>query len=257
MKVYSSSDQGLFGSSLFWLLNRLPYFFEKKLYPSWEIKNINHGDPSKKDNIIPGILNPKRVDDLPRRRLNLDTIPAYDFTNFQEANFYFNHYFEFNKEIIELSKHMSKDFTNTLGIHFRGNDKTTNNHEAICINKNQFLKKIIEYIKNNKFESIFISSDEFFLKKFLKEELCNLADLKILCTDLTPTFHLKQQGLDNKLELTKSSVAEMLALSKCNHILKSHSAFSGWAKIINPQIKMYRVNKCKNNWFPDYYLPEF
>ena len=74
MKVYSSSDQGLFGSSLFWLLNRLPYFFEKKLYPSWEIKNINHGDPSKKDNIIPGILNPKRVDDLPRRRLNLDTI---------------------------------------------------------------------------------------------------------------------------------------------------------------------------------------
>ena len=123
MKVYSSSDQGLFGSSLFWLLNRLPYFFEKKLYPSWEIKNINHGDPSKKDNIIPGILNPKRVDDLPRRRLNLDTIPAYDFTNFQEANFYFNHYFEFNKEIIELSKHMSKHFTNTLGIHFRGNDQ--------------------------------------------------------------------------------------------------------------------------------------
>ena len=61
---------------------------------------------------------------------------------------------------------MSKDFTNTLGIHFRGNDKTTNNHEAICINKNQFLKKIIEYIKNNKFESIFISSDEFFLNKF-------------------------------------------------------------------------------------------
>ena len=104
---------------------------------------------------------------------------------------------------------------------------------------------------------VFLYRQTNFFKKFLKEELSNLADLKILYTDLTPTFHLKQQGLDNKLELTKSSVAEMLALSKCNHILKSHSAFSGWAKIINPQIKMYRVNKCKNNWFPDYYLPEF
>jgi hypothetical protein len=257
MKVYSSSNQGLFGSSLFWLLNRLPYFFEKKLYPSWEIKNINHGDPVKKDNIVPGIISPKRVDDLPKKRLNLDTIPAYNFTDFKEANFYFNHYFEFNKDIIGLSKQISKDFKNTLGIHFRGYDKTTNNHEAICINKNKFLKKIKEYIKNNKFDSIFILSDQLSLKEFLKEELGNLTDCKILYSDLAPTFHLEQQKLHNKLKLTKSSVAEMLALSKCNHVLKSHSAFSSWAKIINPDLEMYRVNECKNNWFPDYYLPEF
>ena len=257
MKVHSSSDQGLFGSSLFWLLNRLPYFFEKKLYPHWEIININHGDPARKNNIIPEILKPKRVDKLPTKRLNLDTIPAYNFTDFKEANFYFNHYFEFNEDMIKLSKHISKDFKHTLGIHFRGNDKSKTNHEAICINTNQFIRKIIQYKRLNKFESIFISSDELKLKERLKEDLKKLTDLKILYTDLAPAFHLDQKNLDTKLDLTKNAVAEMLALSQCSHVLKSHSAFSGWAKIINPDLEMYRVNKCKNNWFPDYYLPEF
>lgn len=52
-------------------------------------------------------------------------------------------------------------------------------------------------------------------------------------------------------------VAEMLILSRCSHVLKNHSAFSSWAKIVNPDSNMYRISKCKNDWFPDYYLPEF
>lgn len=256
MKVFSSSDQGLFGSSLFWVLNRLPYFHDKKMYPNWEILNINHGDPNNNNNIVPEIIYPIKLSDLPSKKVNLNTVPTHNFTDFNEANFYFNHFFQFNFEIIQLADNISKNFKNTLGIHFRGNDKTKTNHESICINENQFIKKIEKFTNSNKFDSIFLLSDDIQIKNDIKDLLFEKFECDIFVNDFPTTFHMDQKNMDNRLELTKQSVAEMLALSKCKSVLKSHSAFSSWAKIINPELEMYRVNECKNNWFPDYYLPE-
>jgi hypothetical protein len=54
----------------------------------------------------------------------------------------------------------------------------------------------------------------------------------------------------------------MLCLSKCNTVLKTSSALSSFAKIINPDLKIYRINSLKFTptpknvpYFPDAYIP--
>jgi hypothetical protein len=42
----------------------------------------------------------------------------------------------------------------------------------------------------------------------------------------------------------------MLALSKCNKIIKTSSALSAFSKIINPSTKLYTVSAMKKPWFP-------
>lgn len=257
MIVFNESKEGLFGSSLNWINARLPYLYKNKIYPSWDIRNVNHGDVADKNRIIPHIIKPKQEDTVSTERVNLLDIDRHQYTDFEEANFYFNHYFKFDQSIIDLSSEICEPFNNCLGIHFRGNDKSRkNDKENIPIDNEAYIKKIKLFAEKHDFESVFVLSDEIALKEFLKYEISDAFDCPVFFTDLKPVFHLSQKSLKNKLELTKNSVAEMLVLSKCKYVLKNQSAFSSWAKIVNPKIKMYRTSKCKQDWFPDYYLPE-
>jgi len=157
-----------------------------------------------------------------------------------------------------LSFEICKPFDNCLGIHFRGNDKSRkNDKENVPIDNYAYIEKIKLFAERYDFESVFVLSDEVALKEFLKNEILKMLNVPVFFTNIEPVFHLSQKTLDNKLELTKNAVAEMLVLSRCKYVLKNQSAFSSWAKIINPEIKMYRTSKCKQDWFPDHYLPEF
>ena len=57
---------------------------------------------------------------------------------------------------------------------------------------------------------------------------------------------------------------DMLCLSKCNTIIKTSSALSAYAKVMNPNINIYRINASiytmndiytDNPYFPDSYIP--
>lgn len=258
MKIFNESKEGLFGSSLNWINARLPFLYKNGIYPNWDIRNINHGNPLDQNRITPYIIRPRKLTTNLDKTTELLDIERHQYIDFKEANFYFNHYFEFDKSIIDLSFEICESFDNCLGIHFRGNDKSRkNDKESIPIDKGTYIRKIKLFAERYKFESVFILSDEPFLKEFLKNKISKMLGVPVFFTNLKPVFHLSQKSLDNKLELTKSAVAEMLILSRCKYVLKNHSAFSSWAKIINPDIKMYLVNECKNNWFPDHYLPKF
>lgn len=257
MKIFNKSKEGLFGSSMNWINARLPYLYKNKIYPHWDIRNVNHGNPSDQDRITPHIIEPKKQNANPGETVNLLDIERYQYTDFNEASFYFNHYFELNQSIIDLSFEICKPFDNCLGIHFRGNDKSRkNDKENVPIDNYAYIEKIKLFAERYDFESVFVLSDEVALKEFLKNEILKMLNVPVFFTNIEPVFHLSQKTLDNKLELTKNAVAEMLVLSRCKYVLKNQSAFSSWAKIINPEIKMYRTSKCKQDWFPDYYLPE-
>ena len=258
MKIFNESKEGLFGSSMNWINARLPYLYKNKIYPSWDIRNVNHGNPSDQDRITPHIIEPKKQNANLGETVNLLDIERYQYTDFSEASFYFNHYFELHQSIIDLSFEICKPFDNCLGIHFRGNDKSRkNDKENVPIDNYAYIEKIKLFAERYDFESVFVLSDEVALKEFLKNKILKMFNVPVFFTNLEPVFHLSQKSLDNKLELTKNAVAEMLVLSRCKYVLKNQSAFSSWAKIINPEIKMYRTSKCKQDWFPDYYLPEF
>jgi hypothetical protein len=255
MIVYNESKEGLFGSSLNWVNARLPYLYKNKIYPSWDIRNINHGDPTDKDRIIPHIIKPKQEVAGSGKRVNLLDIERHQYTNFKDANFYFNHYFTFNKDILT---HIPDNLVpkKCLGIHFRGTDKLKNNGDCDVIRPSSFLSKLNEFLKKHDFKHAFVISDSPEYRGSIKDFVTNFG-IKVCSTDFLPHFHKSLPSNPDKLSITRSSIIEMLLLSKCDHVIKSHSAFSSWAKIINPEINMHRVNKCKNDWFPDYYLPEF
>ena len=257
MRVLSYSDHGLFGSTMNWINARLPYLYKNKIYPSWDIRNTNHGDPTDKDRIIPYIIKPKQEAAGSKETVNLLDIERHQYTDFKDASFYFNHYFEFPNDIIELSNSISKNFNNCLGLHLRGYDKLLEkDKENIPISNDDYILKVKKFSELNSFDSVFILSDDVELKNFLSTQISSLFNVPILKTSFKTIHHIDQKDRNDKLQLTKESVAEMLALSKCSSVIKNQSAFSSWAKIINPSINMLRVSKCKQDWFPDHYLPE-
>ena len=257
MKIFNQSKQGLFGSSFNWVNARLPYLHKNKIYPSWDIRNINHGDPADKDRVIPHIIKPKQESKNSGESINLLDIERHQYEDFEEANFYFNHYFEFTDDIIRLSNSISKDFRNCLGLHLRGYDKSLKkDKENVPISNEEYILKVKKFSESHFFDGVFVLSDDAKLKSFLSKQISSLFNIPIFKTPFKTIYHMEQKGRKDKLQLTKESVAEMLALSKCKLVLKNQSAFSSWAKIINPSIEMYRVSKCKKTWFPDYYLPE-
>lgn len=257
MNVVSYSKRGLFGSTMNWINCRLPYLYKNNIYPSWDIRNINHGDPNNSNRIIPEIIIPNHDSNSPNDDVDLLDIERLDYKDFNDAHFYFNHFFKFSEDIISLSKNISKNFKNCLGLHLRGYDKSLrNDKENIPIRNQDYILKVEKLAKTHSFETIFILSDDPVLKSFLSERIQSIFDVPIFQSPFRPIYHIDQKNRSDKLQLTKESVAEMVALSKCKFAIKNQSAFSSWAKIINPSIEMYRVSKCKQTWFPDYYLPE-
>jgi hypothetical protein len=255
MKIFNESKEGLFGSSLNWINARLPYLYQNNIYPRWDIRNVNHGNPSDQDRITPHIIKPKKQTTNSDTKVDLLSIERHQYTDFKDANFYFNEYFEFCSSITDK---LDIDFIpeKCLGIHFRGTDKLINNKDCKIINLNAFFLKLKSFLANRGFDSVFVISDDADSKQSIISFLKGLG-FTVLSTDLSPHFHKTLASNPDKLSITKNSILEMLLLSKCQCVIKSHSAFSSWAKIINPDLEMYRVNECKNNWFPDYYLPEF
>ena len=67
--------------------------YKNKIYPSWDIRNVNHGNPSDQDRITPHIIEPKKQNANLGETVNLLDIERYQYTDFSEASFYFNHYF--------------------------------------------------------------------------------------------------------------------------------------------------------------------
>lgn len=257
MNITNYSEQGLFGSTMNWINSRLPYLYKNDIYPSWDIRNINHGDPDDLNRIIPEIIAPNHDSNSSNEDVDLLDVERFQYENFDDAHFYFNHFFSFSEDIVGLSKSISKDFKNCLGLHLRGYDKSlTNDKENIPISNQDYISKVKKLTETHSFESIFILSDDPGLKSFLSEQISSIFNVPIFQSPFKPIYHIDQKNRPDKLQLTKESVAEMLALSKCKLVLKNQSAFSSWAKILNPSIEMYRVSKCKRTWFPDYYLPE-
>jgi hypothetical protein len=259
MKITNNNNGGLFGGPLNWINARLPYLYKNSIYPSWDIRNSNHGDPNDLNRITPHIITPLKESTKSGQEIDLMDIKKTTYTSFKEANFYFFHYFKFNDSILDLSFELCEPITsNCLGLHFRGHDKIyKNDKENVPIDMSTYLAKVEAFSKINSFDSIFLLSDDVRLKKELSLKIRSKFQIPVFETNLKPVFFASQKNRNDKLLLTRQAVAEMLILSRCSHVLKNHSAFSSWAKIVNPEINMYRISKCKNDWFPDYYLPEF
>jgi hypothetical protein len=248
---------GLFGATMTWILEILPFLKKKCLYPNWDINTQLYGK------IIPGIINPKRVNTESKTIESLMTLKklfAHEYTENEcsLANELFFEYFDISPEILyTVALYEKKLIGKTLGIHFRGTDKIKSD-EADYISKDMVINNIFNYLKSNTtYTTILIISDESeFIDKML--DIFSNKDYNIVCTNAKKSFDsnypIHYQANCN-IEFAKEAMVDSLILSKCDYVIKTSSCLSDWIKIWNPTIEVYNLNKFNYNWFPQSIIP--
>lgn len=208
--------------------------------------------------------------------------------NYVLANHYLNKYFKFSDEIMnEFNNYYIDNIKDkkVLGIHYRGTDKQ---HVKWVkhIDIDDMMIIIEDHLKNNNYEKIFIVSDStIFIDKFIErfkyhnniiyyninnneEKAIHLNNYNLVTTLVTKIRKCKNdtetidklenelhQLINNNEEHLKECLVESLLLSKCDTVIKTHSQLSGYAKIFNPDLKIYRITSCRSNYFPDSHIP--
>ena len=269
--------EGLFGQVLIRCLVVTPYFKKHALRPLWQVLSPNYGPPPDFD-IFPEVLDlayePDRSD-RPNPVLSLEELkdeighPTYSFhDDFQLANALFFEHFAFPKSVVATARQLSLQFANNhvLGLHYRGTDKNRDPAESNSVSQQLFLRAVRDFLQEHPtVDMLFVASDE---ASFVAEAQ-TVFDLpvisfqqirskqghldRLLGKDIEPLHkgHHKSQNV----HMAHNAIVDALVMAECNYLLKSQSALSAWAKIFNPEIEAYRLSACKNDWFPDAFIP--
>jgi hypothetical protein len=254
-----------------YILKVLPIFEEKNIDKQniyWDITGIYY------DNIFPNILEYELIknyemikNDENTQIFDLEDI-TYGFSS-QEKQFHlgndflglnklFFKYFTIPQDILDLVN--TYELTHYLGLHYRGTDKFTDTEMNTPISIYEYKIIIDSYIKVNNITHIFLSTDEGELFTYFttKYPLITIKTSRDMREDLF------WQNSMNYVNNAREAMIDMLCLSKCNTILKTSSALSAYAKIINPNINIYRINASiytindkytDTPYFPDSYIP--
>ena len=198
--------------------------------------------------------------------------------DFELANKYFFKYFKFDNIIINETEKFVEKFLNkkVLGLHYKIN---VNSYTSI----DEFIKIIDYYLNKNKYQIIFICTDNSNLILKINEKysnkyeiLCyndlknnnifNLNRLTLIENNIEKIKNnssienliilensLKQEILINKLIL-KNNIVNSLILSKCDFVIKTCSQISAYSKIFNPKLDIYKVNNSFNTEWPDSHI---
>lgn len=187
----------------------------------------------------------------------------YHETSWKICNNIFDKYFKFNDYILNEVNNLNIT-NNTLGIHYRGTDKNFDTSQANYITIDEMLLIIEDYLSNNNIDSIFCCSDEQIFINKLKEKFKKYKIIEY--NQFRNNIDYNNYGLfrhgenmheTDRNKLTNASIIDMLALSKCNVVIKSSSALSTFSKIINPSLKLYTVSAMKKDWFPHSYVEQY
>jgi len=207
-------------------------------------------------------------------------------SNFKLANKYFNKYFNISDQIMGLVNDFTKNFENKkiLGLHYRGCDK--NRVKWIQhISIDEYLRIVNYELIRNKYDAIYISSDEkeiiekvnkiyknyevmsygqinFGEKNRQSIHLNHYEMLKLIVDKIKKQKNNERVKLENSLrkaainsrKILKESLICSLILSKCDLVLKTHSQLSAYSKIFNPDLEIYRVNSTINCYWPESFI---
>jgi hypothetical protein len=144
----------------------------------------------------------------------------------------------------------------SLGIHFRGTDKTRDVAMNHPLTSDAFFVIIESFLKTNAhIARVFIATDE----KDVLDYLTNKYDHITFVTSRHFHHNLFWRNNENVIGNGTEAMIDMLCLSKCRMVLKGSSALSAFSKVINPKLSIYRLNALKmfNDipYFPDAYIP--
>ncbi len=205
----------------------------------------------------------------------------YSFkNNFSLVSKIFNTLFKFDESILnEVNNYVKNNFenNNVLGVHYIS--ERSGGIQNITIE--QFIT-IIEYeLSQQSYKKLFVVSDRMEPIEKIKERFKNeikvihylkenypsdnqrykdivltvkkLKNTKGLYDIVKLEKQLKEKGKINRMVL-KNYLINCLLLSKCNLVLKTCSQLSAYSKILNPNLRIYRVNGSAHALWPDSFI---
>ncbi len=251
-------DQGLFGMVFYYVFQVLPYLHARRIFPAWQIRTQHYGDP-------PGFLTIPGALDLaytPPNR-SLQALPLHELrrrhsqilgNNWTELSRIWNSYFSIPQRVLDTAATILPK-GRVLGIHYRGTDKQTATWDSNPVSQDQYLTLVEDFLaQRSDFDVIFAATDEF---SFV-EKLRSSTKLPVISLGEVE-FHLSTHHTISRAEKTDRAVLDCVLLSRCHCVLETSSGLPSFAKILNPELEIYRTAASKlfsdMPYFPVAYIP--
>lgn len=131
--------------------------------------------------------------------------------------------------------------TKTLGIHYRGTDKSFEServpYESVVIAARRILES------DGPFDAVLVASDEIALVEYVSQQEIGVRVISppySAVGDANTAPHM-MPGLDKSV-LGREALITCLTLAKCSTLLRTSSYLSAWAKVFNPSLITYTLN---------------
>lgn len=246
-------DEGLFGRVFLWVLEVLPHLHARRIFPAWHITSPIYGRPGD-HRVIPGVLDlAYEPPEHPRRRISLislrDSHCRHLGPEWAAASRLWSQYFRIPFRITATA-----DATplppGTLGLHYRGTDKLTAAWDSNPVTEDDFVALALDFLRSNvHLRHIFLATDA----AGVFDRLRHAVELPV--THLGAGQHHKSVEGDPSSgpAMADEALRDCLLLSRCDSVLLTSSALSAFAKILNPDLKIFRCAASKALWYGPYY----
>ena len=136
---------------------------------------------------------------------------------------------------------------NILGIHYRGTSYKTSANHPMPPTKLQMHNLIHKKLKKNKFDKIFISTEDEDMYQFLKFNFKNqIIGLDSFRSKKDDAFKVYFRSKHRYL-LGKEIIVESILLSFCNQFMFVQTNVSNFVRFINPEIKIEIIDNGMNS----------
>lgn len=152
-------------------------------------------------------------------------------------------YVPFNYRVKKLLKKDKTNYSNTLGIHYRGTDNRPGAHTDFIPVEKMLISASEEFVKNN-YDSIFVSSDEEGVVEYFKEYFFqeygfeNVLYFDHIRTTGSTGLHFSSFSSEEKLILGDQVLIDATTLSKCKSVIGKTSNLINYARILNPNLEV-------------------
>jgi hypothetical protein len=252
--------EGVFGQVLLHVFEILPYLHKRGIRPGWEIYAAHYGSlPG--GTVIPGIVDiAYPVASGPKHKISLSDIRNIHCrvlgNDWNALSKLWSAYFRVPSRILELADSAGVS-SNTLGVHYRGTDKVGAQWDTNDVSLDDFLVIIRDaLLRRPELTQIFLATDEPEFCSYLQErspvEVINLGAIG---------FHRDAVTADEVGARTDRAMLDCVLLSRCGRVLLNSSALSAFAKVLNPNLEIFRVAASKLfadiPYFPVAYVPPY
>ena len=251
-------EEGLFGQVFLYIFEVLPYLDRHNVRPDWRIHARHYG--GEEQTVIPGVLDLAYIPGPVSRDVALAELRrrhcAQLGNDWSDLHRIWTRFFRLPQAVESRAEGVGP-LNDALGVHYRGTDKLTADWDTNPVAAEDMIAIIADFLgRRPDLTRIFLATDDRNFPAKLRSAVgCDVINLGEV------SFHKAEDRISSDLEGATRALLDSVLLSRCGAVLKTSSALSGFAKIFNPQLEIYRCAASKRfadiPYFPVAYIPPY